>query len=208
MKQIIQDLKTGKTILEEVPAPLVKSGAVLIRTERSLVSLGTERMLVEFGKSNLVSKARQQPDKVKMVLDKIKTDGLMPTLEAVFSKLNQPLPMGYCNVGEVVAVGKGVKEFKVGDRVASNGNHAEFVCIPENLVARIPDNVSYSEASFTIIGAIGLQGIRLLNPTMGETVVVIGLGLIGLITAELLIANGCDVIGFDYDQSKGRYRYG
>ena len=159
-------------------------------------------MLVEFGKSNLVSKARQQPDKVKMVLDKIKTDGLMPTLEAVFSKLNQPLPMGYCNVGEVVAVGKGVKEFKVGDRVASNGNHAEFVCIPENLVARIPDNVSYSEASFTIIGAIGLQGIRLLNPTMGETVVVIGLGLIGLITAELLIANGCDVIGFDYDQSK------
>ncbi len=202
MKQIIQDLKTGKTILEEVPAPLVKTGAVLIKTQRSLVSLGTERMLVEFGKSNLVSKARQQPDKVKMVLDKIKTDGLMPTLEAVFSKLNQPLPMGYCNVGEVVAVGKGVKEFKVGDRVASNGNHAEFVCIPENLVARIPDNVSYSEASFTIIGAIGLQGIRLLSPTMGETVVVIGLGLIGLITAELLVANGCDVIGFDYDQSK------
>ncbi|KOF04000.1 dehydrogenase [Roseivirga seohaensis subsp. aquiponti] len=202
MKQIIQDLKTGNTILEEVPAPLVKSGAVLIKTQRSLVSLGTERMLVEFGKSNLISKARQQPDKVKMVLDKIKTDGLMPTLEAVFSKLNQPLPMGYCNVGEVVAVGKGVKEFKVGDRVASNGNHAEFVCVPENLVARIPDNVSYSEASFTIIGAIGLQGIRLLNPTMGETVVVIGLGLIGLITAELLIANGCDVIGFDYDQSK------
>ena len=202
MKQIIQDLKTGKTILEEVPAPIVKSGAVLIKTKRSLVSLGTERMLVEFGKSNLISKARQQPDKVKMVLDKIKTDGLMPTLEAVFSKLNQPLPMGYCNVGEVVAVGKGVKEFKVGDRVASNGHHAEYVCVPENLVARIPDNVSYNEASFTIIGAIGLQGIRLLNPTMGEKVVVIGLGLIGLITAELLKANGCDVIGFDYDQTK------
>ena len=202
MKQIIQDLKTGKTILEEVPAPLVKTGAVLIKTQRSLVSLGTERMLVEFGKSNLISKARQQPDKVKMVLNKIKSDGLMPTLEAVFSKLNQPLPMGYCNVGEVVAVGKGVKEFKVGDRVASNGHHAEYVCVPENLVARIPDNVSYSEASFTIIGAIGLQGIRLLNPTMGETVVVIGLGLIGLITAELLKANGCEVIGFDYDQSK------
>ena len=202
MKQIIQDLKSGETILEEVPAPLVKSGAVLIRTNRSLVSLGTERMLVEFGKANLISKARQQPDKVKMVLDKIKTDGLMPTLETVFNKLNQPLPLGYCNVGEVVAVGKGVKEFKVGDRVASNGNHAEFVCIPENLVARIPDNVSYNEAAFTVIGAIGLQGIRLFNPTMGETVVVIGLGLIGLITAELLMANGCEVIGFDYDQTK------
>ncbi|MFT7248448.1 MAG: threonine dehydrogenase-like Zn-dependent dehydrogenase, partial [Arcticibacterium sp.] len=202
VKQIIQDLKSGETILEEVPAPLVRSGAVLIRTNRSLVSLGTERMLVEFGKANLISKARQQPDKVKMVLDKIKTDGLMPTLETVFNKLNQPLPLGYCNVGEVVAVGRGVKEFKVGDRVASNGNHAEFVCIPENLVARIPDNVSYNEAAFTVIGAIGLQGIRLFNPTMGETVVVIGLGLIGLITAELLMANGCDVIGFDYDQTK------
>jgi predicted dehydrogenase/threonine dehydrogenase-like Zn-dependent dehydrogenase len=202
MKQIIQDLKSGETILEEVPAPLVKSGAILIKTHRSLVSLGTERMLVEFGKANLISKARQQPDKVKMVLEKIKTDGLMPTLETVFNKLNQPLPLGYCNVGEVVAVGKGVKEFKVGDRVASNGNHAEFVCIPENLVARIPDNVSYNEAAFTVIGAIGLQGIRLFNPTMGETVVVIGLGLIGLITAELLLANGCEVIGFDYDQTK------
>ncbi len=202
MKQIIQDLKSGETILEEVPAPLIKSGAVLIKTRKSLVSLGTERMLVEFGKANLVSKARQQPDKVKMVLDKIKTDGLMPTLEAVFNKLNQPLPLGYCNAGEVIAVGKGVKEFKVGDRVASNGNHAEYVSIPENLVARIPDNVTDEEAAFTVIGSIGLQGIRLLNPTMGETVVVIGLGLIGLITAEMLLANGCQVIGFDFDQEK------
>ncbi|MBO3699745.1 bi-domain-containing oxidoreductase [Roseivirga sp. E12] len=202
MKQIIQDLKSGETILEEVPAPVVRSGSVLIKTTKSLVSLGTERMLVEFGKANLIAKARQQPDKVKMVLDKIKTDGLMPTLETVFNKLNQPLPLGYCNVGEVVAVGRGVKEFKVGDRVASNGNHAEYVCIPENLVANIPDQVSDSEAAFTVIGAIGLQSIRLFNPTMGEKVVVIGLGLIGLITAELLMANGCDVIGFDFDQTK------
>jgi len=202
MKQIIQDLKSGETILEEVPAPLVKSGAVLIQTKKTLVSLGTEKMLVEFGKAGLISKARQQPDKVKMVLDKIKTDGLMPTLETVFSKLNQPLPLGYCNVGEVVAVGRGVKEFKVGDRVASNGHHAEFVCIPQNLVAAIPKSVSDTEAAFTVVGAIGLQGIRLLNPTMGEKVVVIGLGLIGLITAELLMANGCEVIGFDFDQEK------
>lgn len=202
MKQIIQDLKSGETILEEVPAPIVRSGSVLIKTTKSLVSLGTERMLVEFGKANLIAKARQQPDKVKMVLDKIKTDGLMPTLETVFNKLNQPLPLGYCNVGEVVAVGRGVKEFKVGDRVASNGHHAEYVCIPENLVAGIPDEVSDSEAAFTVIGAIGLQSIRLLNPTMGEKVAVIGLGLIGLITAELLMANGCQVIGYDFDQQK------
>lgn len=202
MKQIIQSFKTGETILEEVPAPQVKPGSVLIQTTRSLVSLGTERMLVEFGKSNLIAKARQQPDKVKQVLDKIKTEGLMPTLEAVFNKLGEPLPLGYCNVGRVIAVGDGVSEFKVGDRVASNGHHAEYVCVPKNLVAHVPDNVSDEEAAFTVIGSIGLQGIRLLNPTLGETMVVTGLGLIGLITAQLLIANGCKVIGVDIDESK------
>lgn len=202
MKQIIQDLKNGDTILEEVPVPKVKSGTVLIKTSRSLVSLGTERMLVDFGKANFIDKARQQPDKVKMVLNKVKTDGLKPTMNAVFNKLGQPLPLGYCNVGEVVAVGKGVSEFKVGDRVASNGNHAEFVCVPKNLAAKIPDNVTDEEAAFTVIGAIGLQGIRLINPTFGETIVVVGLGLIGLVTAELLLANGCNVIGFDFDPKK------
>lgn len=202
MKQIIQSFKTGATILEEVPAPQVARGTVLIQTTRSLVSLGTERMLVEFGKSNLISKARQQPDKVKQVLDKIKTEGLVPTLEAVFNKLGEPLPLGYCNVGKVIAVGEGVSEFKVGDRVASNGQHAEFVSIPKNLVAHIPENVSDDEAAFTVIGSIGLQGIRLLDPTLGETIVVTGLGLIGLLTAQLLIANGCKVIGVDIDESK------
>lgn len=202
MKQIIQDLKKGDTILEEVPAPGVKSGQVLIQTTRSLVSLGTERMLVEFGKANFIQKARQQPDKVKEVLNKIKTDGLQPTINAVFNKLGQPLPLGYCNVGRVIAVGKGVEEFKVGDRVASNGHHAEYVSVPKNLVAKIPDEVSDEEAAFTVIGAIGLQGIRLINPTFGETVVVIGMGLIGLITVQLLKANGCKVIGVDFDAQK------
>ncbi len=202
MKQIIQDLKKGDTILEEIPTPLVKSGHVLIKTTRSLVSLGTERMLVDFGKANFIEKARQQPDKVKMVLNKVKTDGLKPTMDAVFNKLGQPLPLGYCNVGEVIGIGKGVSEFSIGDRVASNGNHAEVVNIPKNLVAKIPDNVTDEEAAFTIIGSIGLQGIRLLNPTFGETVVVVGLGLIGLVTAELLLANGCNVIGFDFDPAK------
>lgn len=202
MKQIIQDLKIGATILEEVPVPQVRSGYILVKTTRSLVSLGTERMLVEFGKASLIDKVRQQPDRVKQVLDKIKTDGLLPTLEAVFNKLNQPLPLGYCNVGVVVAVGKGVTEFSVGDRVASNGNHAEFVCVPKNLAAKIPDNVTDDQATFTVIGSIGLEGIRLIKPELGETIVVVGLGLIGLISAQLLIASGCNVIGIDFDQSK------
>ena len=204
MKQIIQDLKKGDTILEEVPVPRVKSGTVLIQTTRTLVSLGTERMLVDFGKANLLQKAKQQPDKVKMVIDKIKTDGLRPTLDAVFNKLGQPLPLGYCNVGKVVAVGKNVNEFSIGDRVVSNGYHAEYVCVPKNLVARIPENVTDEDAAFTVVGAIGLQGIRLLQPTFGETIVVVGLGLIGLITAELLLGNGCNVIGFDLDPEKIR----
>ncbi|MDA8965106.1 dehydrogenase, partial [bacterium] len=136
MKQIIQNLKSGDTILEQVPAPAIRSGHVLIQTTRSLVSLGTEKMLVEFGKGSLIAKARSQPDKVKQVLEKIKTDGLVPTLEAVFNKLGQPLPLGYCNVGRVIAVGAGVTEFKVGDRIASNGAHAEMVCVPKNLCAK------------------------------------------------------------------------
>ncbi|GAB4001662.1 bi-domain-containing oxidoreductase [Spirosoma daeguense] len=202
MKQLVQQLKTGKTLLEEVPVPLVGSGQVLIQTRRSLVSIGTERMLVEFGKASLLAKARQQPERVKQVFEKIQSDGLLPTLEAVFRKLDQPLPLGYCNVGTVLAVGKGVADLRIGDRVASNGHHAEVVCVPRNLVVSVPDAVSDDEAAFTVIGAIGLQSIRLLNPTLGETIVVIGLGLIGLLTADLLRLNGCQVIGVDIDPVK------
>ena len=202
MKQIIQDLKSGKTILENIPTPGIKPGYVLIQTKNTLVSLGTEKMLVNFGKAGYLEKARQQPEKVKQVLNKIKTDGLKPTLETVFRKLNEPLPLGYCNSGVVIGVGKGVKEFKLGDRVVSNGNHAEVVNIPENLVAKIPENVTFEDASFTVVGAIGLQGIRLINPTFGETIVVTGLGLIGLISAQILKANGCNVIGIDFDKNK------
>jgi predicted dehydrogenase/threonine dehydrogenase-like Zn-dependent dehydrogenase len=202
MKQIVQNLNSGETVLEDVPVTFAKPGQVLIQTSRSLVSLGTERMLVDFGKANYLQKARQQPDKVKEVINKIKTDGLKPTISAVFNKLGQPLPLGYCNVGKVIAIGSGVDEFVIGDRVASNGPHAEYVSVPKNLVAKIPDNVSDEDAAFTVIGAIGLQGIRLANPTLGETIVLVGLGLIGLITVQLLKANGCNVIGFDYDSSK------
>ena len=202
MRQIVQDLKSGNTILVNVPVAVEKSGSVLIKTSKTLVSLGTEKMLVDFGKANLIQKAKQQPDKVKDVIAKVKTDGLLPTIAAVRNKLEKPIPLGYCNVGIVVGLGNDVNNFNIGDRVVSNGPHAEYVSVPKNLVAKIPDVVSDEQAAFTVIGSIGLQGIRLVNPTFGETVVVVGLGLIGLITAQLLKANGCNVIGFDFDQSK------
>ncbi len=202
MKQILQSFKTGQTELADIPAPMVSKGKLLIRTTHSLVSLGTERMLVEFGKSSLVSKALQQPERVKMVLDKIKSDGLFPTIETVFNKLEQPLPLGYCNAGVIEEIGEGVSGFAMGDRVASNGQHAGYVCVPQNLAVKVPDNVSQEEATFTVIGSIGLQGMRLCSPSFGETIVVTGLGLIGLITAQLLLANGCRVIGVDIDKDK------
>ena len=202
MRQILQNLSDGSTAVAEVPCPRVGAGTVLIETEYSLVSAGTERMLVDFGKAHLIDKARQQPDKVRMVLEKVRTDGLAPTLEAVRNKLDQPLAMGYCNVGVVKALGVGVAGFAVGDRVASNGKHAEMVVVPANLCARVPDGVPSEQAAFTVLGAIALQGIRLVQPTLGEAVVVTGLGLIGLMTVQLLRAHGCRVLGIDLDPAK------
>ena len=202
MKQVLQNLKNGSTEVADVPCPRVGAGQLLIRTTRTLVSAGTERMLVDFGKAGLIDKARQQPDKVRMVLDKISTDGLMPTIVAVRNKLDQPLAMGYCNVGVVVEVGSGVSGYAVGDRVASNGKHAEMVAVPVNLCAAVPDAVDDEAAAFTVLGAIALQGIRLVQPTLGETVVVTGLGLIGLVTVQLLKAQGCRVLGLDFDADK------
>ncbi|MCE9619806.1 MAG: bi-domain-containing oxidoreductase [Planctomycetes bacterium] len=202
MKQILQNIKDGRTEVAEVPVPHVGRGALLIHSSRTLISAGTERMMVDFGKANFLDKARQQPDKVKQVLSKIKTDGLMPTIEAVMNKLDQPLAMGYCNVGTVAEVGAGVTGFAIGDRVASNGKHAQVVSVPVNLSAKVPDNVSDDAAAFTVIGAIALQGVRLVQPTLGEVVVVTGMGLIGLITVQLLRAHGCRVLGIDFDSKK------
>ncbi|HVL01988.1 MAG TPA: bi-domain-containing oxidoreductase [Dongiaceae bacterium] len=202
MKQVLQDLRTGATSVENVPCPMVQPGQVLIRTVQTLVSAGTEKMLVDFGKASLIEKARQQPDKVRMVLDKIRTDGLVPTLEAVRAKLDQPIPMGYCNVGVIVQCGDGVAGLLPGDRVISNGHHAEMVTVPKHLCARIPDAVNDDQASFTVMAAIALQGIRLVQPELGETVAVIGLGLVGLLTVQLLKASGCRVIGFDFDAER------
>lgn len=202
MKQILQSLRTGKTEVADVPPPIVRRGHLLMCSARSLVSSGTERMLVEFGKGNFIEKARQQPDKVRMVIDKMRTDGVKPTIDAVFNKLDEPLALGYCNVGTVIAIGPGVSGFAIGDRVASNGKHAEFTAVARNLCAKIPDSVSDDAAAFTVLGAIALQGIRLVKPSLGEAVVVTGLGLIGLLTVQLLRAHGCRVLGIDPDRSK------
>jgi predicted dehydrogenase/threonine dehydrogenase-like Zn-dependent dehydrogenase len=202
MKQILQDMTSGETIVVTAPAPNVARDHLLVHTTVSLISAGTERMLVDFGRASLLDKARKQPDKVKQVLAKVQTDGLAAALEAVRSKLAQPLPLGYCNVGVVTEVGGGAETFTVGDRVVSNGPHADVVKVPKNLCARIPDDVSDDAASFTVVASIGLQGIRLAQPTLGEAFVVTGVGLIGLLTVQLLRAHGCRVLAIDFDDIK------
>lgn len=202
MKQILQDMAKGGTTVTVAPAPQVSREHVIINSSVSLISAGTERMLVGFGKASYLDKARQQPEKVRMVLEKVKTDGLMTTIEAVQSKLAQPLPLGYCNVGVVAEVGAGVEGFKAGDRVVSNGPHADVVKVAKNLCARIPDTVDDESAAFVVVASIGLQGIRLAQPTLGEAFVVTGVGLIGLLTVQLLRAHGCRVLAIDFDEAK------
>ncbi len=200
MKQVLQNLNSGETNLIDVPVPMSSPGNLLLKTSKSLVSAGTERMLVDFGKASFIDKALSQPDKVKQVIEKVKADGVMPTVEAVKTKLETPLALGYCNVG-CVEVSR-AEGFSVGDRVVSNGKHAEYVSVPRNLCAKVPDNVDDESATFTVIGAIALQGIRLIKPSLGETVVVTGLGLIGLVAVQLLRAQGCRVLGIDFDAEK------
>jgi predicted dehydrogenase/threonine dehydrogenase-like Zn-dependent dehydrogenase len=195
--QLLQSLRTGETSLIDVPVPQAPASGLLVSGRCSAVSAGTERMVVEFGRAGWIGKARSQPDKVAQVLTKVQTDGLAATLEAVRSKLDTPIPLGYCHAGIVAGVGSPSLPFKPGDRVVSNGPHAEYVAVPSTLAAKIPDNVTFEAAAFTPVTAIGLQGIRLAAPTLGETVVVYGLGLIGLLTVQLLRANGCRVLGID-----------
>lgn len=197
MKQIFQSLKDGSISVEDLPVPVIRANHVLIENRVSLISAGTERMLLEFGKAGWIGKVRQQPDKVKMVLEKARTDGIFATLDAVKSKIDMPLTPGYCAVGVVRDTGRGVEGLAPGTRVVSNGCHAEVVMVPHTLTAAIPDSVDDETASFTVLGAIGLQGIRLAQPTIGESVVVMGLGLIGLMTVQMLLAQGCRVLGID-----------
>ena len=201
MKQVLQDLRKGSLSVVDIPVPSHGNSEYLIKSSKSLISIGTERMLIEFGNANYLQKALQQPEKVKMVLEKIKNEGLASAYDAVSSKLNEPLQLGYCNVGTIEKSSNDL-DLKKGTRVVSNGYHAEYVSVPANLVTKIPDGVDDITASFTIPSSIALQGIRLIKPSIGENIVVIGLGLIGLLAVQILKANGCNVLGIDFDSSK------
>jgi predicted dehydrogenase/threonine dehydrogenase-like Zn-dependent dehydrogenase len=206
MKQVLQSYRDGELWLAETPAPALQPGGVIVQTTASVISAGTERMLVELARKSLLGKARARPDLVKKVLQKIKTEGLTSTIGKVRAKLDTPVPLGYSCAGTVLEVGADVPDLKVGDRVACAGagyaNHAECNYVPRNLCARIPDGVSDEDAAFTTIGAIALQGVRQAAPELGERVVVIGLGLLGLLTVQLLKANGCLALGFDPDAAR------
>ena len=206
MKQLLQSPATGSATVEDVPAPLLSAGMVLVRTAASVVSAGTERTSVEFGKKSLLAKARSRPDFVKKVLDKAFTDGALTAWDAARTRLEQPQALGYSSAGVVIALGDGAEGFRVGDRVACAGggyaSHAEIVRVPTNLVAPVPDGVALEHAAFATVGAIGLHGLRLAEPELGETVAVVGLGLIGLLAVQMAKAAGCKVVGIDVDPGR------
>ncbi len=206
MKQIIQSYKTGKMEVVEVPIPGCGENGILIQTKSSLVSAGTEKMMIDLAKKSLLGKAKSRPDLVKQVLEKMKKEGFQSTIQKVMTKLDSPVPLGYSCAGEIIMSGKNVMGFSKGDRVACAGagyaNHAEINFIPKNLFTKIPDSVSFEDASFVTVGSIALQGIRQLNPTIGEKIAVIGSGLIGQLTIQLLKANGCNVIAIDINKNK------
>lgn len=206
MKQVLQNLKSGKTEVLEVPIPQIKKGNVLVKTAASLVSAGTERNLVSFAEKNLVGKAQSRPDLVKQVMDKAKREGLLTAFEATINRLDQPLTLGYSTSGTVVEAAADVLDFKPGDRVVCAGGghavHAEYGLVPQNLLAHLPDEVDFESGAFATMGSIALNGIRLSNPQIGDKVAVIGLGLLGLITAQLVEAGGCSVYGMDISQAR------
>lgn len=209
MKQLLKNLSDGRTIVADVPVPSPRPGMALVRTAASLVSAGTERMVVEFAEKNLVEKARSRPDLVKQTLDKARREGLLSTVEAVFNRLDQPMALGYSSAGTVVEIGEGLEGFKPGDRVACAGGgyavHAEYAVVPRNLLVHLPDQVSFEAGAFATLSAIALQGFRLANPQVGERVAVIGLGLLGLLSVGIAKAAGCQVFGVDLDPKRLRF---
>jgi predicted dehydrogenase len=208
MRQLIQSYRTGEMKVEEVPPPAARPGGVLVRTVRSLVSAGTEKMIVDLARKSLLGKARSRPDLVRKVIDTARKQGVVNTLRKVQTKLDTPIPLGYSSAGVVVEVGAEVSEYRVGDRVACAGagyaNHADYAYVPRNLLARLPRGVSMEAGAFATVGAIALQGVRQADPTLGERVAVLGLGLIGQLALQLLRANGCRVLGFDPDPARAK----
>ena len=206
MRQVLQNVKTGDTDLETVPPPTLQRGGVRVRTAVSLISAGTEKMLIDLAQKSYLGKAKARPDLVKKVLQKVRQEGVWNTFQKVMSKMERPMPLGYSAAGIVEQVGEEVRGLQVGDRVAMAGagyaNHAEVNFVPKNLTAEIPDGVAFEEAAYATVGSIALQGVRLAEPQLGEQVAVIGLGLIGLLAVQLLKANGCRVIGTDLDPAK------
>lgn len=201
MKQVLQSMRDGKTVVSDVPAPQARPGMALVRTAASLVSAGTERMVVEFGEKNLIEKARSRPDLVRQVIDKARREGILPTLEATFNRLDSPMALGYSSAGTIVEVGEGLDGFQTGDRVACAGGgyavHAEYSVVPQNLLTALPPEVGFEPAAFATLGAIAMHGFRLAHPQLGERVAVIGLGLLGLLSVGIARAAGCAVFGVD-----------
>jgi len=201
MKQLLQNMRDGKTAIAEIPVPTPRAGQALVRVAASLVSAGTERMVVEFAEKSILGKARSRPDLVRQVLDKMSREGILPTLQAAFNRLDSPMPLGYSSAGTIVALGAGMDGFHLGQRVACAGGgyavHAEYNLVPRNLLTSLPDSVDFESAAFTTLGAIALHGFRLAEPQLGENVAVIGLGLLGLLTIQLASAAGCRVWGMD-----------
>ncbi|KAF0109068.1 MAG: putative oxidoreductase [Anaerolineaceae bacterium] len=201
MKQLLQNMKTGKTTIEDIPAPTPRAGQALVKVAASLVSAGTERMVVEFAEKSLVGKARSRPDLVRQVVDKMKREGVAPTIRAAFNRLDQPMALGYSSAGTIVSLGDGMEGFKVGQRVACAGGnyavHAEYNVIPRALLTPLPDSVDFESAAFTTLGAIALHGFRLAEPQIGENVAIIGMGLLGLLAGQMAAAAGCRVLGID-----------
>lgn len=206
MKQLLQNTRSGKSTVEDVPVPTPREGQALVKTEASLVSAGTERMVVEFAEKSLVGKARSRPDLVKQVIDKGKREGWVNTAQAAFNRLDQPMALGYSSAGTIVALGKNMSGFKVGQRVACAGGgyatHAEYNVVPHNLLTPLPKNVDFESAAFTTLGAIALHGFRLAEPQIGENVAIIGMGLLGLLAAQIATAAGCNVLGIDVDPAR------
>ena len=206
MKQLLQNMRDGKAVVEEVPVPTPKAGMALVKTEASLVSAGTERMVVEFAEKNLVGKARSRPDLVRQVIDKARREGLMVTAQAAFDRLDQPMALGYSSAGTIIELGENMDGFKVGQRVACAGGgyavHAEYAVVPRNLLAPFPDTVDFETGAFVTLGAIAMHGFRLAQPQIGENVAVIGMGLLGLLTGQIAVAAGCRVLGIDIDKNR------